>query len=155
MVHLLFVVSHQQWKIFNVEFSQTTMVIGYSYTYLYCFVVTSSCKGTIMSNKVILQNSGDCYMNSGPPFLVSLGRNILKYLDPPNNLFQFCWNIWTPWNKNYWYCIFGPLWNILAFLEFAFNTLCKGGSFTSPEIYSLPTLYPHNYKEKINSYISS
>ena len=37
-----------------------------------------------------------------PPILVPPGPNISKYLDPPDNLFQFCWNIWTPRNKNFW-----------------------------------------------------
>ena len=93
-----------------------------------------------------------CHVKSEPPYLVS-----------PIQIYQ---NIWTPQIIYFNFVeIFGPLeqtflmyldpFEIFYLLEFAFNILCKGGQFISPEIFDLPTLNPHNYDYKINSYISS
>jgi len=60
---------------------------------------------------------------SGSPFLVSPVQ-IYQNIWTPDNLFQFCWNFGTVWNKNFWY-----IWASLKYftpLESAFHTLCKG-----------------------------
>ena len=42
----------------------TRILLLIAATYLPYFVVTSSCKGTRVSNKVLLQNSGDYEINN-------------------------------------------------------------------------------------------
>ena len=94
---------------------------------LYCTQWPHTCEQSEELNTTNLPLDGIFHAKSGPHFyIVPPGpKTYIEIFGPPDNVFQFCWNIWTPLRTKI-SDIFGPLWNILYPLEFTYNTLCKG-----------------------------